>query len=696
MSSFEQLHPALQHHIVNSLGWNELRPLQEQSVDVVLRGDHCLLLAPTAGGKTEAAMLPLLSRMLEQNWSGLTVLYVCPLKALLNNLHERLEYYARLVGRTCAVWHGDTLDSARNRIRQEPPDILLTTPESIEALLVSKNTDHRMLFRDLKTVVIDEIHAFAGDDRGWHLLCLLERLVGVCGHDIQRIGLSATVGNPESLLNWLCGHCEGTSSIVVPEWKSLPTEVQLDYVGSIENAAIVIARLHRGKKRLVFCDSRSRVEQLASLLRKEEVSTFVSHSSLSADERRRSETAFSEARDCVIVATSSLELGIDIGDLDHVIQIDAPGSVSSFLQRVGRSGRRAGTSRNCLFLATSTQSMLFAAALIRLWEGGYVEPVLPPPLPYHVFVQQVFGLLLQEKQVTARTCLDTLQRIPFFAPAQQAVLMSILRHMTEAGILFEDHGLLWFGASGEKRYGFMNFMNVLSIFTSPPLIAIWHGRKEVGYVHESSFVKKRPIILLLAGRAWSVMDIDWTKRVAHVEPTEQEGRSRWMGDGADLSYEMCQAVKDVIQSDAPDSRWSKRTREAMEQARNDYAWVSSSVFTIRHEDNGQSSLWTFAGRQVNRVLAELIERKTGYSVRAENLYVVVDGALSPDVISSLDASSLDDSSENGESTLMADKMAGLKFAECLPDSIKRQVFWQRYNDRERAASILEPRPRSTD
>jgi ATP-dependent Lhr-like helicase len=688
VSGFEHLHPALQHHIVNSLGWAEFRPLQEQSVDVVLEGNHCLLLAPTAGGKTEAAVLPLLSRMLDQNWQGLTVLYVCPLKALLNNLHERLDYYAKLVGRTCDVWHGDTKDSERNRLRKEPPDILLTTPESIEALLVSQKTDHHFIFRNLKAVVIDEIHAFAGDDRGWHLLCLLERLVALCGNEIQRIGLSATVGNPESLLSWMCGHCKGNRLIVAPEGKSIPADVQLDYVGSLENAAIVIARLYRGEKRLVFCDSRSRVEQLASLLRRDEISTFVSHSSLSADERRLSEAAFSDARDCVIVATSSLELGIDIGDLDHVIQIDAPGSVSSFLQRVGRSGRRKGTSRNCLFLATTPQSLLFAAALISLWRKGFVEPVLPPPSPYHVFVQQMFGLLLQEKQVTAKTCLDMVQRIPVFSPANQSTLMSIIQEMIGSGVLFDDHGLLWFGVSGEKRYGFMNFMNVMSIFTSPPLVAVWYGRKELGYVHESSFVKKGPVVLLLSGRAWSVRDMDWTKRVAHVEPTEQEGRSRWMGDGPDISFEMCQSVKNVIKSEEQDPCWSKRTRGAIEQARAEYAWVSSRELTIHHEDHGQSSLWTFAGRRANRVIADLIERKTGYSARAENLFVAVDGALSQEVIQSLNAHSIDSLPESGESSLMADKMEGVKFSECLPENIKRMVFFQRFNDRERAASIL--------
>ncbi len=158
-------------------------------------------------------------------------------------------------------------------------------------------------------------------------------------------------------------------------------DVTLDYVGSVANAATVIAALHGGEKRLVFCDSRAQAEQLAIELRAREITTFVSHSSLSAEERRRSEQAFAEARDCVVVATSTLELGIDVGDLDRVIQIDAPRTVASFLQRLGRTGRRPGTTRNTLFLATRDDAFLQAAGLLRLWQAGFVEPVVPPPEP---------------------------------------------------------------------------------------------------------------------------------------------------------------------------------------------------------------------------------------------------------------------------------------------------------------------------
>jgi ATP-dependent Lhr-like helicase len=371
VSAFDRLHPALQHHIVNSLGWQALRPLQEQAIDPILAGDDVLLIAPTASGKTEAAVFPVLSRLLAERWEGLSVLYVCPLKALLNSLAIRLQSYAVLIGRRVEVWHGDVISSQRSKIGREPPDLLLATPESLEVMLVSQRLDHRTFFANLRTVIIDELHAFAGDDRGWHLLAVLARVARLAGCGLQRIGFSATIGNPEQLIDWLCADSKSPRRVIdPPAEREIEPDVQLDYVGSLPNAALVISRLHRGEKRLVFCDSHARVEELVVELRKRGVETIASHSSLSHHERQRAETAFAGATDCAIVATSTLELGIDVGDLDRVIQIDAPYRVSSFLQRLGRSGRLRGRSRNCLFLTTSPEALLRAAALLHLWKSN--------------------------------------------------------------------------------------------------------------------------------------------------------------------------------------------------------------------------------------------------------------------------------------------------------------------------------------
>ena len=203
--SFDRLTPALQYQIANTLGFAGLRPVQEQAIDTILDGKNAVVLAPTAGGKTEAAFFPLLSAMDAGDWAPVSVLYLSPIRALLNNQADRLARYAGLVGRRVFKWHGDVTATERKRFLRDPADILLTTPESLEAMLMGTKVPTRELFAGLRAVVIDEVHAFADDDRGAHLAAILERLTRFCGRDVQRIGLSATVGNPDEFFGGLLG-----------------------------------------------------------------------------------------------------------------------------------------------------------------------------------------------------------------------------------------------------------------------------------------------------------------------------------------------------------------------------------------------------------------------------------------------------------------------------------------------------------
>ncbi len=605
MSGFDLLHPAVQHHVVNSLGWRSLRPLQDAAVAPILAGRHGLLMAPTAGGKTEAAVLPLMSRMAAERWEGLGALYVTPTKALANDLVQRLERYLGLIGRRVGVWHGDVGGSLRRRMLGEPPDLLLTTPESIEAMLISTRVAHDDLLGSLRAVVVDEAHAFAGDDRGWHLVAVLERLARVAGRDLQRIGLSATLGNPEDILDWLVGSSRGPREVVAPPAPAgAPPEVQLDHVGSIQNAATLIARLHTGEKRLVFADSRASAEELAGQLRGRAVRTFVSHSSLSREERLRAERAFAEEADCVIVATSTLELGVDVGDLDRVIQIDAPRTVASFLQRLGRSGRRAGTVRNCLFLATTDDALLRAAALLVLWHRGFVEPVVPPPCPLHIVAQQVLALVLQEGRVERGRPDTWLGATPALLGAGPGELRRIIDHLVESGILFDEGGLLSMGAGGEQEFGRRHFADLTSAFTSDPLVRVLHGRVELGAVHSASFRARgdEPTVLMLAGRSWRVRHVDWNRLAAQVEPAAGGGRSRWRGDPQPLHGTLCRAMRSVLARAATPEGLTRRGVERLERLRQDAWWAREGRTTIVSDGDGQV-WWTFAGARANRVLA---------------------------------------------------------------------------------------------
>lgn len=492
MNSFDRLHPALQHHIVNSLGWRELRPFQNDVIPKVLDRKNLIILAPTAGGKTEAAIFPIVSRMLFEEWPALSVLYICPIKALLNNLNERLQKYFNLIGRRSELWHGDVKSRARRQILKEPPDCLLTTPESLEVMLTSTSVEHRRMFKHVRAVIVDEIHAFAGDDRGWHLLSVLSRITKIAENDIQRIGLSATVGNPEVLIEWLSGSSTAAREVYAPptESKTDDADVQLDYVGSIENAAMIVSRLHRGEKRLVFTDSRAKAESLAANLRGRQVSTFVTHSSLSQDQRRQAEEAFSQRDDCVIVATSVLELGVDVGDLDRVIQIDAPSTVASFLQRMGRTGRRQGLQRNCLFLATRSEALVQAAALIDIWRSGFVESIIPPPLPYHILAQQIMAIALQMRGVGRSEWYKQVAEVSGFSAMEPSKRDELFQWMLSENILAEDSGIVWLGEVGETEFGRRNFMELFSVFTSPPVFKVLQGRRELGSVDISTFVSR--------------------------------------------------------------------------------------------------------------------------------------------------------------------------------------------------------------
>ena len=631
MSAFDRLHPALQHHIVNSLGWRDLREVQSLSIEAYLSGANLVILAPTAGGKTESAFFPVISQMLEESWSGISILYVSPIKALLNNQEQRLDKYLRLVGRQAALWHGDTTQGERKRILTEQPDCLLTTPESLEVMLVSQKIDHHQFFRNVRVVVIDELHAFAGDDRGWHLLSVFSRIGRIAGRDFQRIGLSATVGNPDEMLGWLSSGSARPQQVVWPQGNdSKQPDVQLDYVGSLSNAAKVINLLHRGEKRLVFCDSRSRVEQLAVLLRQHGIDTFVSHSSLGVDERRQAEEAFAQRQNCVIVATSSLELGLDVGDLDRVIQIDAPGTVSSFLQRMGRTGRRAEMTRNCLFLATSDEGLLRAAALIELWKSGYVEPVKAPPCPYHILAQQLMALILQERGIGRSQWFPWVESVPGFAEMSPERITELVEFMVAKGILWSDDGILAFAPEGEATFGRQNFMDILSVFTSPPLFKVMSGQKELGYVHESTFYRTEegPAILVLAGRSWKTRHLDWKRRIAHVEPSDEMGRSRWLGEGQMLSHAVCQSIRRILASDEDDPAWSHRAVQQFTELRDEHPWVSADATSLVQLPNGQIRWWTFAGGIANTLLADTL--KPHCDVKSDNLSLSFPTASSVD------------------------------------------------------------------
>jgi ATP-dependent Lhr-like helicase len=683
VSPFDELHPALRYHILNTLGWTELRPSQLQAIQPVQRGDSVLLLAPTAGGKTEAAVLPLLSRMANEGWRGVSVLYVCPLRALLNNIEPRLERYASFVGRRAALWHGDVRDTARRRILGDPPDLLLTTPESLEAMMISPRVSVANLLGGVRAVVVDELHAFAGDDRGWHLLFLLGRIERLASRHLQRVGLSATVGNPEEVLGWLTRGRNG--QVIGPSEATADGEVTADYVGSLANAATVLARLFRGERRLVFAESRSRVEQITEGLRAAGIRTFASHASLSVDERRAAEAAFAADPDCAIVATSTLELGIDVGDLDRVVQVGSPASVTSFLQRMGRTGRRIGASRNCLFLATDDEELLTALAIATLAREGVVDPVIPPARPAHIYAQQVMALALQLGGVT-RPDLDAwLGDVAVAVPETDRV--AVLRHMLETGVMADDGGVLGLGERGEREFGHRHFGDLVAAFSSPLMLTVRHGSTELGTVHPASLagVRRTAVpVLLLGGRSWEVVEIDWPRRRVSVVPAKGGGRSRWLGSGRTLSAQICHAAERIVAGAAPSCQLSRRAVARLAEVRERLVFVDGRSLPIVADGDGQVHVWPFAGGLASASLARALTLSGLTSIRWDDFSVSMRATGAEPIARTI--AKID--SADARPSLPEDMSIVLKFSACLTNSIAAGVLRARTAVPAAVAEIL--------
>jgi ATP-dependent Lhr-like helicase len=698
MTGFDLLHPVVQHNVVNTLGWSALRPLQDAAIAPVLAGSDALLLAPTAGGKTEAALFPILSRMAANDWRGTSVLYLAPLRALLNNLEHRVRGYARWLGREASVRHGDTSQGVRRRQAVERPDVLLTTPESLESILVSATVDPRIVLADVRAVIVDEVHAFAGDDRGWHLLAVLERLTRITGRRLQRIGLSATVGNAPELLTWLQGSSAGVRPGVVvspdPDRGAAP-EIELDYVGSVENAGTVISALHRGEKRLVFTDSRRTVERLAGRLGELGTETYVSHSSLSVAERRRAETAFAEARDCVVVSTSTLELGVDVGDLDRVLQVGAPGTVASLLQRLGRTGRRPGTARNMLLLATDDTELLRGFGLSLLWSEGYVEPVRPTSTPHHVAAQQLLALALQEGRVGRHTWPEWLNGL---ALASGDALDGIADWLVETGHLDVDTDMLFIGPESERKFGRRHFMELMTVFTTDPQVTVLHGRDEIGVVDPVVMVTKvaGPRIIALGGRSWKVVGMDWERRRAYVEPSSGPGLARWMGMGAPRSFALTDAMRRVLLGKDPaHTMVTNRATSRLGLIREQWEARVDPLRSVVLRDAEGARWWTWAGNRGNAVLSAALDAVAPQLLDQVVTFDNEQITLRPDApLSDLRAALHQALARFGIDLTgvrpRVDRRAveGLKFADLLPPEMAEATLAARIGDVEAARRVL--------
>jgi ATP-dependent helicase Lhr and Lhr-like helicase len=628
-SAFQRFPVRLQEAIVSQVGWSSLRPVQELASQALLDGHNAIILAPTAGGKTEAAMFPLLAQLVAEEPTSVGVIYIAPIKALLNNQSDRLGLYTEMVGLEKFLWHGDITASKKKAFIAHPSAVLMTTPESLEVMLLSPKVPQAELFKDLRAVVIDEIHAIAGTDRGAHLLSVLERLTKFTRHDLQRVGLSATVGNPSAILTWLQGSSQRLGQVVAPPKVPTKRDIRIYLRETLGSIASDASGLARGKKSLFFCQSRSLSEDIAERLRQCGTDVFVHHSSVSLEERMMAEERFQQGRDTCIVCTSTLELGIDVGDLDTVLQANAPTTVSSFLQRLGRTGRRAEALANTTFFTENTETLLQAIAIVELAKKGWVESVQVSDRTWTVLVHQLFALALQFGGISPADCWEQLSIVPDFAGISQSEFDFLIQHMIQKDFLFSADGLLSLGNQAEKVFGRRNFMELYAVFSSPQLYQV---QTSAGYTIgslEQTFVDKLvPEIssFLLGGRPWVVSLVNHDNRTVIVSGNPMGKKPSWGGFIPQLlSFELCQAMAQILKSDEQFPYIDQLAQVAIDNYRADLGQKLHGQTQCIEWEGEQATWWTFGGGQINHTLKYGIQRSHDWKVRVDNFKLRIEG-----------------------------------------------------------------------
>lgn len=628
MSVFARFEPRLQEAIVARLGWTSLRPVQEQAGEALLAGDNAIILAPTAGGKTEASMFPAISQMVMNAPRSVGTLYIAPIKALLNNQAERLGLYTEMVGLRRFVWHGDTPSNERQRFLKDLAELLMTTPESLEVMLVSQRVDESRIFGDLRMVVIDEVHALAGTDRGAHLMSVLERLAAVSRHDVQRVGLSATVGNPEAILTWLQGSSSRHGRVVDPPKQPGRRQLLVAHREDLMHLSRDAAKMARGQKSLFFCQSRATTEAVAEQMRRAGTAVFVHHSAVSKEERELAEESFHRGSDACIVCTSTLELGIDVGDLDRVLQAEAPDTVSSFLQRMGRTGRRAGQAANTTFFCETTEGVLQAIALIELAKEGWVENVAVERRCWPVLIHQLLAMSLATDGISPEQVWSHLKKVPDFQGVSREEFDRLVGWMLSDQALVLTSGLLVLGPKAQRKFGRKNFMELFAVFTSPQTYSVQTGEGQPLGTLSQGFVDRLVdgvSSFLLGGRAWAVLQVRHDDRRVIVGPAPRGRQPTWGGFLPQyLGFDLCQRILRVLRSNErysylDDAAWAQLSLHREEVAEVLDADIGGIEF-------GQDEIrwWTFAGGRINTTIRYAIQALEGdWKVVPDNFLIKI-------------------------------------------------------------------------
>lgn len=560
MDIFSRYSPAIQQYIYQN-GWNQLRSIQMAAGDALFNTeDNVLLSASTASGKTEAAFFPIITLMQEDPPASIGCLYIAPLKALINDQFLRLNDICRESGIPVWHWHGDVSQSQKRKLMEHPSGILQITPESLEAMLLHRHSQIPHLFGDLRFVVIDEIHAFLRGDRGGQTLCLIERLSRLAGVNPRRVGLSATIGDTQAVGHFLsAGTGRGT---VIPriqsgemKWRlsmqhffnngpqanendskgaassDNTSELPTDKAPTAADPGLGYIFEHtRGHKCLVFSNSREECEVVTATLRQycevmhEPDRFLIHHGNLSVSYRQSAEEVIKQEDSLVTVCTTStLELGIDIGRLERAFQIDAPFTVSSFLQRMGRTGRRGAPSEmwfvmredhaeaRALLPETIPWKLLQGIALIQLYlEERWVEPPRTGRLPYSLLYHQTMSTLASGGEMTPAELASRVLSLSYFRNITADDFRLLLRHLLGIDHLQQtERGGLIVGIAGER---IVNNFKFYAVFQENEEYSVRCESEELGTIVKPPPVQDK---IAIAGRVWVVEEVDHNRHVVY-------------------------------------------------------------------------------------------------------------------------------------------------------------------------------------
>jgi len=552
-SPFDRLNEKVQHWIWDK-GWNELRDIQAKAIGGVLDGENDVILAATtAAGKTEAAFLPILSSIALDNIDSFAILYVSPLKALINDQFRRLEDLCERLELPVVKWHGDASAAAKARAIQNPRGVVLITPESLESLLVRRGPDVRRLIHDLRFIVIDELHAFLSGERGIHLASLLKRLDATAGRRIRKVGLSATIGD-FALAQYFMNPTEPQTVQLIesslgqpelrlqvrgyrepdPDWETCkPEEERL-----VPAQTAIVAHLHqtlRGRNNLVFASRRQEVESVADALGRLSESKrvpnefFPHHGSLSKTLREELEERLKSGElPTTAVATTTLELGIDIGSVTSVAQVGPPASVAGLRQRLGRSGRREGEPSVLRIYVREPDrpaeddpferlrlELVQAVAAVNILVSKWVEPGGIQGLHLSTLLHQTLALICERGGARAKDMFRLLCGPGPFAQVSEQDYAVLLRTMSDAKIIEQSpDGILMLGSLGET---ITNRFDFYAVFMTDDEYRIVTDQRTLGTVPIFNPLRQGDF-LTFAGRRWIVLSIDDRAKVVMVKP----------------------------------------------------------------------------------------------------------------------------------------------------------------------------------